>query len=73
VVTAVDVDPVEDAAHPTGTHAAPGQAGQRRAGDTSSGEEDIVDGKNPTQRKIEAERRQGPDLPVTPRTKQKAN
>jgi hypothetical protein len=68
----MDVDPIEDAAHPTGTHAVPGQAGERRAGDTSSGEEDIVEGKNPTQRKIEAERRQqGPDLPATPRTKPK--
>jgi hypothetical protein len=67
----MDVDPVEDAAHPTGTHAVPGQAGQRRAGDTSSGEEDIVDGRNPTQRKIDADRGEDSDLPATPRTKQK--
>ena len=50
------VDPVEDAAHPTGTHEVPGAADRRGAGDTGSGEEEIVDGRNPTQRKIDAEK-----------------
>jgi len=49
------VDPIEDAAHPTGTHAIPGEADGRPAGDTNSGEEEIVRGRNPTQRKIDAE------------------
>jgi hypothetical protein len=50
------VDPIEDAAHPTGTHGSPGSADKRGADDTSSDEEEIIDGRNPTQRKIEAER-----------------
>ena len=62
-------DPVADAAHPTGTHPAPGTADKRGAGDTRSGEEEIIDGRNPTQRKIDAENRQpgpGTDKPVVP-------
>jgi len=51
------VDPVEDAAHPTGTHEAPGAA-ESPGTDTGSGEEEIIDGKNPTQRKIDAEKQQ---------------
>ena len=50
------VDPVEDAAHPTGTHTVPGSADHRGAGDTGSGEEEIIDGRNPTQRKIDVEK-----------------
>lgn len=52
------IDPIEDAAHPTGTHATPGEADRRSADDTTSGEEEIVDGRNPTQRKIDAEKRE---------------
>ena len=49
-------DPIEDAARPTGTHETPGAADRRGAGDTTSGEEEIIDGRNPTQRKIDAEK-----------------
>jgi len=66
-------DPVQDAAHPSGTHAAPGEAERRGSGDTSSGEEDIVAGQNPTQRKLAAERGKDADLPVTPRTTPKSH
>jgi hypothetical protein len=61
-------DPVEDAAHPTGTHEAPGAA-ETPGTDTGSGEEGIIDGKNPTQRKIDAEKErsdEGSEKPVTP-------
>jgi hypothetical protein len=47
-------DPIEDAAHPTGTHAVPG-SGDEPAADGRSGEEEIVDGRNPTQRRIDEE------------------
>ena len=47
-------DPIEDAAHPSGTHAAPGSADEPAA-DGGSGEEEIVDGRNPTQRRIDEE------------------
>jgi hypothetical protein len=60
------VDPIKDAAHPTGTHETPGEAGSRGAGDTSSGEEEIVNGRNPTQRKIDAERKSRPGPAGTP-------
>ena len=64
------VDPVEDAAHPTGTHEVPGAADRRGAGDTGSGEEEIIDGRNPTQRKIDAEKQRsaepGEALPHQP-------
>jgi len=61
----MDADPIEDAAHPTGTHEPPGAADKRGEGETGSGEEDIIDGRNPTQRKIDAEN-QGVEKPVTP-------
>ena len=51
-------DPIKDAAHPTGTHETPGAADKRGADDTTSGEEEIIDGRNPTQRKIDAEQLQ---------------
>jgi len=54
------VDPIEDAAHPTGMHETPGAADKRGADDTTSGEEEIVGGRNPTQRKIDAEKQQQP-------------
>ena len=53
------VDPIEDAAHPTGTHEAPGAADKRGADDTTSGEEEIIDGRNPTQRKIDGKKQPG--------------
>ncbi len=64
------VDPIEDAAHPKGTHETPGAADKRGAGDTMSGEEEIVEGRNPTQRKIDEEERQSGkpnQRPVVPR------
>jgi len=50
------VDPVKDAARPTGTHEVPGKADRRGAGDATSGQEEIVGGRNPTQRKIDEEK-----------------
>jgi len=50
------VDPIEDAVHPTGTHETPGAADKRGADDMTSGEEEIIDGRNATQRKIDAEK-----------------
>jgi len=64
------VDPVEDAAHPTGTHEVPGAA-EKSGTDTGSGEEEIIEGKNPTQRKIDAEKRhsgEDTEMPVVPHT-----
>ncbi len=66
----MEVDPIEDAAHPKGTHEAPGAADRRGAGDRTSGEEEIVEGRNPTQRKIDEEERQSGEpnqKPVVPR------
>jgi hypothetical protein len=63
-------DPVEDAAHPTGTHEAPGAA-ESPGTHPGSGEEEIIDGKNPTQRKIDAQKQQSreePEKPVVPPT-----
>ena len=52
-------DPVDDSAHPSGTHEVPGAADGRGAGETGSGEEDIADdGRNPTQRKAQDRRRE---------------
>lgn len=46
-------DDVEDAAHPSGTHAAPGSSESPAGG--RSGEEEIRDGRNPTQVRIDDE------------------
>jgi hypothetical protein len=55
----METDPIDDAAHPSQTHVTPGAADVPAPGDSSSGEEDIVDGRNPTQRKIDGEGSEG--------------
>ena len=59
-------DPVEDAAHPSGTHATSANDAPTTPPDEGSGEEDIVDGRNPTQQKIDAEKDEDDSRPVRP-------
>ncbi len=52
----MDIDPIEDAAHPTGTHPTPAADSAATPADQGSGEEEIVAGRNATQRKLDAEK-----------------
>lgn len=58
---------IADAEHPSGTHAPPGAGEGRPRRDDASGEEEIVGGRNPTQRAIDEREREEPDdRPVVP-------
>ena len=59
-------DPVEDAAHPSGTHPTSANDTPTTPPDEGSGEEDIIDGRNPTQQKIDAEKAEGVTRPERP-------
>jgi hypothetical protein len=59
----VENDPIEDAAHPSGAHPTPANDTPTTPPDQGSGEGDIVDGRNPTQQKIDAEKDEAESRP----------
>ena len=56
-------NPIEDAAHPSGTHPTPANDTSPTPPDEGSGEEDIVAGRNLTQQKIDAEKAEDESRP----------